>query len=126
MKKVLVIDDEKVVRMSLEKVLLRAGYSVLLAENGKQGIQMAQEQNPNLILLDIMMPEMGGVETIDFLRRDQRTKNMPVIFITSLVEESDVKDGFVQGSKGIDQCFISKPFDVETVLRLVHASIGKP
>ncbi len=126
MKKILVIDDEKIIRISLEKELSRAGYAVLSAENGKVGVQIVQEQNPDLILLDIMMPEMDGIEAIGHFKRDKRTKNTPVIFITSLVEEDDVKDGFVQGSKGIDQYFISKPFDMDEVLKLVHASIGEP
>lgn len=126
MKKILIIDDEKVIRMSLEKELSNAGYSVLTAENGKQGVQKAQEQMPDLILLDIMMPEMDGAQASELLRRDQRTKKTPIIFVTSLVQGSDVNDGFITGSKGVDQYFISKPFDMGEVLRLVHVSIGDP
>lgn len=126
MKKILVVDDEKIIRMALEKELSEAGYSVLLAENGQYGFQQAQEQNPDLILLDIMMPGTDGVETVSLLRGDIQTKRIPIIFITSLVEKGDVKDGFIKGSKGVDQCFISKPLDMDEVLRLVHVSIGKP
>ena len=126
MKKILVVDDEEMIRMSLERELSEAGYAVLTAENGKQGVQIAQEQNLDLILLDIMMPEMNGVETIDFLKKNRQTKNIPIIFMTNLVEEGDVNNGFVKGSKGIDQYFIAKPFDMDEVFKLVHASIGKP
>ena len=73
-----------------------------------------------------MMPEMDGVEMIGMLRGDGRTKNIPIIFITSLVEENEVKDGFIKGSKGVDQYFISKPFNMEEVLHFVQVCIGKP
>ena len=126
MKRILIIDDEEIIRMSLEKELSKAGYSVLMAENGKHGVQKAQEQTPDLILLDIMMPEMNGGEVIDLLKKDKRTRSTPVIFITSLVERDEIDDGFVKGSKGIDQFFVSKPFDMDEVLRLVYASIGEP
>jgi CheY-like chemotaxis protein len=124
-KRILIIDDEKVIRMSLEKELSRAGYSVLEAENGKLGVAKAQEQVPDLILLDIMMPEMSGDEAVGLLKKDERTKNIPVIFATSLVGEDDVKDGYITGSKGVSQYFISKPIDMNEVLRLVHISIGE-
>ncbi|MCK5014170.1 MAG: response regulator [Candidatus Omnitrophica bacterium] len=126
MKRILIIDDDEIVRMSLEKELSSAGYSVFLAENGKDGVQKVQEQMSDLILLDIMMPEMNGVEVIDLLKKDKRTRNTPVIFITSLVKRDEIDDGFVKGSKGVDQFFVSKPFDMDEVLRLVYASIGEP
>ena len=125
-KKILVVDDEEIVRLSLEKELSAAGYSVLTAENGKDGIRIAQEQEPDLILLDIMMPEMDGSEAGALLKSDKRTKDTPIIFITSLLEKDEVEDGFVTGSKGVDQYFISKPFDMDEVFRLVRASIGEP
>ena len=125
MKKILVIDDEAAIRLFLEKELSGAGYSVLTAENGKYGVQKAQEQKPDLILLDIKMPEMDGVETVDLLRGDSRTKNTPIIFVTGLVEKDEVEDGFIKGSKGVDQYFIAKPLNMDEVLQFVHASIGK-
>ena len=126
MKKILVIDDEVAIRFFLEKELSEAGYSVLTAENGKYGVQKAQEQKPDLILLDIKMPEMDGGEAVDLLRGDSRTKNTPIIFVTGLVEKDEVEDGFIKGSKGVDQYFIAKPLNMDEVLQFVHASIGKP
>ena len=126
MKKILVIDDEEAIRFFLEKELSKDGYSVLTAENGKYGVQKAQEQKPDLILLDIKMPEMDGGETVDLLRGDSRTKNTPIIFVTGLVEKNEVEDGFIKGSKGVDQYFIAKPLNMDEVLQFVHASIGKP
>lgn len=125
MKRILVIDDEEATRFFLEKGLSEAGYSVLTAENGKYGVQKAQEQKPDLILLDIKMPEMDGGETVGLLRGDSRTKNTPIIFVTGLVEKDEVEDGFIKGSKGVDQYFIAKPLNMDEVLQFVHASIGK-
>ena len=126
MRKVLVVEDHPDMLEVLTCQVEMMGFSVIPAKHGKEGVKKALEEKPNLILMDIMMPEMDGVEMIGMLRGDGRTKNIPIIFITSLVEENEVKDGFIKGSKGVDQYFISKPFNMEEVLHFVQVCIGKP
>ena len=88
-KKILIVDDDKVLLKILEKTLLSAGYSVAKAENGRDGIIAAREWLPDLIILDIMMPEMDGGETAEALRADALTKDIPIIFLTSLLTKKE-------------------------------------
>ena len=125
MKNILVIDDERTTRVLLERKLSEAGYNVLIAENGSLGVKIAKEKRSDLILLDIVMPGMDGVMVTDFLTTDARTRDTPVIFITSLLNENEVKDGFAEGSKIVNQHFLAKPFHTDQLLKLVCECIGE-
>jgi diguanylate cyclase (GGDEF)-like protein len=101
----LIVDDEKQNR-SLLTELLRAEYHVILAKNGVQALERAQEHTPDLILLDVLMPEMDGYAVIRALKEDDRTRDIPVIFITALDSAEDEEKGLELGA--VD--YISKPF----------------
>ena len=92
-KKILIVDDDIILLKILEKMLLSADYSVAKAENGKEAIVIAREWNPDLIILDIMMPEMDGGETAEALRADALTKDIPIIFLTSLLTKREEGKG---------------------------------
>jgi len=120
-KKVLIIDDEKINIMALAH-FLKPDYEITVAIDGHSGIDAAERQSPDIILLDIIMPEMDGFEVIEQLKESQKTKDIPVIFITGLSNTKDEEKGLSLGA--VD--FITKPFNkpivkarIETQLKIL-------
>lgn len=111
-KKVLVIDDEKEILVLLKVRLERAGYAVSLASDGRTGVRQAEEEAPDVILLDLMMPEMDGFQVCKQLKMTQRTAQIPVVALTALGEEESAKKALKLGIKA----YIVKPFDSEMLL----------
>ena len=107
-RKILIVDDEADIRevaaMSLETV---CGWNVLQAHSGAEGIRMAQADHPDVILLDVMMPDMDGPKTLQALRADAAIASIPVIFLTAKVQSSDRKRFADMGVSAV----LSKPFD---------------
>ncbi len=99
-KKVLVVDDESVVREIYNKEFSNNGFKVILAVDGKEGLLKAGEEIPNLILLDVMMPNMSGVDTLKALKKNELTKKIPILLLTNLGEEQIIKEGFKLGADG--------------------------
>ena len=115
-KKILIVDDQKDVLKVLDKRLSGAGYSVIKAENGKDALLLAKAEHPDLIILDIIMPEMDGAETAAVLKNDAQTKDIPVIFLTCLfTEKEEQKEDHVVGGK----YFIAKPYNPNEMLEIV-------
>ena len=121
--RILIVDDEKM-NLKVLAELLKEDYSPVLARDGEQGLQHAlSDSPPDLILLDVVMPQMGGYEVIKRLKDNERTKNIPVIFVTSLDSVLDEEHGLKLGA--VD--YITKPFSppivkirVHNHLRIVH------
>ncbi len=105
--KVLVVDDDPLMRRIVTQSLDRASYELIEAESGPSGIQCAVEQHPDLILLDVMMPEMDGFEVIRRLRTHPITQGIPIILLTALGEMSEKVYGMQLGADD----YITKPFD---------------
>lgn len=106
--KVLIVDDKKDIRTFIKLTIKKENnYIFVEAANGKEAIEKAFETNPHIILIDAVMPEMDGFEAIDILRKDERTKNTPILMISSL----DSKDDKVKALKSGISDFIAKPFD---------------
>lgn len=105
--KVLIIDDNKVTRQLAIALLSKKDYTVLSAENGNQGIGMAKTHEPQVILLDVMMPEMDGYEVCKILKSDDQTKNIPIIMVTGKAESMDKINAFELGAAD----YVTKPFD---------------
>jgi DNA-binding response OmpR family regulator len=82
--KILLIDDSRVVQHTQQKALVNAGYKVLSARDGEEGLRIARETNPDLIVLDIMLPKIAGQDVLRTLQRDTRTKHIPVVVLSSL------------------------------------------
>ena len=116
---ILVVDDTPENIGVLMEVLCEDGYDVRVAENGRVALDQAKQLNPHLILLDIMMPEMDGYETIEALKNSPETVEIPVIFMTALSEACDKVRGFKLGA--VD--YITKPFEHEEVLARVRTHI---
>ncbi|MBN4059360.1 response regulator [Dehalococcoides mccartyi] len=111
-RRVLLVDDEPHIREIIGTTLeLIGGWEVIVAENGAQAIEVARTHSPDLILLDVMMPDMDGPTTLGNLREDDATKHIPVIFITAKVRQSDIDRFMGMGALGV----IAKPFDPMTL-----------
>jgi len=114
---VLVVDDNAVDRSRLEKLMTGAGYLVTLANNGVQAMEMAKRIKPDLILMDVNMPEVDGFAATRNLRNDPETKNIPVILVTAKDQKADKAWGQMLGARG----YITKPYTDEDVLAVVRA-----
>lgn len=89
--KVLLIEDSKLMRVATEGVLTRAGYQVVSAVDGEQGLQLASETSPTVILLDMLLPKMSGIDVLQRLKQQPATAAIPVIVLTSLSQKNEAK-----------------------------------
>ena len=111
MLRILIIDDVETNRFVLRNIITDMGYQPVLAENGKQGLKIMEHIVPELILLDVAMPEMDGFEFADIIKKDVKTRNIPIIFISAFDAPQDIVKGFEAG--GAD--YVTKPFIQEVV-----------
>lgn len=118
---ILVVDDEQDLLDLIEYNLKKENYNVLKAENGKDGIKVAKEHKPDLVLLDIMMPKMGGMEVCDKMRADEELKHIPIIFLTARSDEKTEIEGL---DKGADD-FITKPISTTKLLSRIKAVLRR-
>lgn len=109
--KILIVDDVEINRLVLEEIIRNMGCEPLLAENGKQALELASECLPKLILSDISMPGMDGFEVCKCLKANKKTKEIPVIFISAFDEAEDIVKGLKLGGED----YITKPFITEVV-----------
>jgi DNA-binding response OmpR family regulator len=121
MKKILIIEDNKDVRENTADILELANYEVCTAENGKKGLELAKNANPDIILCDIMMPELNGYDVLDHLSKDEKTSSTPFIFLTAKTERADVRKGM---SLGADD-YLTKPFEESELLEAVATRLKK-
>jgi len=110
--KILVVDDEERVREMLRFRLRLFGYEVLLASDGREALVAAREEKPDLVLLDVMMPEVDGFQVCSRLKQDEATKDIPVVMLTAKAEAKDVARAFESGASD----YVVKPYD-PTVLQ---------
>ncbi len=121
MKKVLIIEDNQEVRENTEEILSLADFDVTTATNGKQGVEMATAELPDLIICDIMMPELDGYGVLHILNKKPATRNIPFIFMTAKAEKSDIRKGMNLGADD----YLVKPFDDKELLDAVEVRLGK-
>src|SRR5690625_4925783 len=114
---ILVVDDEQDLLDLIEYNLKKEGYHVLRAENGQDGIQIAREMKPDLVLLDIMMPQMGGIEVCQRMRSDADLRHIPIIFLTARSDEKTEVEGL---DKGADD-YITKPISTRKLISRIKA-----
>ena len=117
MKKILVVDDEDDILHFLEMVLREKGYQVTTASGGHEALTRAQIDKPDLVLLDIMMPQMDGWEVLKLLRVDDDTRGIPVAMLSARTEAKDRVQGLQEGA--ID--YICKPFSLQELLGKIEA-----
>jgi CRP-like cAMP-binding protein len=121
MKKILLIEDNADMRENIAEILELASYDVTTAPDGKEGVRHAQEIIPDLIICDIMMPELDGYGVLHILGKDPKTARIPFIFLTAKAEKSDMRKGMNLGADD----YISKPFDDTELLDAVEVRLKK-
>ncbi|HSH68181.1 MAG TPA: response regulator [Bacteroidia bacterium] len=121
MKKILLIEDNKDVRENTAEILQLAKYNVITAENGKEGVTLAQIEKPDLIICDIMMPVLDGHGTLHLLSKNEETASIPFIFLTAKAERGDFRKGMEMGADD----YITKPFDDIELLNAIEGRLKK-
>ncbi len=121
MNKVLVIEDNSEIRENMIEILELAGYGVTVAGNGTQGVALANKGLPDIILCDIMMPELDGYGVLYLLHKDPRTANIPFIFITAKSERLDLRKGMEMGADD----YLTKPFGRLELLNAIESRLKK-
>ena len=114
-RKILTCDDEKHIVRLIQVNLERQGYEVITAFNGAECLEKVKEDRPDLIVLDVMMPEMTGFEVLDILKKDPETESIPIIMLTARAQDSDVLRGWQSGV----ECYLTKPFNPMELIAFV-------
>lgn len=121
MKTVLIIEDDTVLRENTAELLELSNYEVITAPNGKVGVYIAKKKLPDIIVCDIMMPELDGYETLKILSKSETTKYIPFIFLSAKIEHSDVRKGMDMGADD----YITKPFEEDELISAVESRLAK-
>jgi CRP-like cAMP-binding protein/FixJ family two-component response regulator len=121
MKKILLIEDNVEVRENTAEILSLANYDVVTAENGKIGVELANRERPDLIICDIMMPELDGYGVLHILSKKTETASIPFIFLTAKTEKTDIRKGMTLGADD----YLTKPFDDTDLLNAVETRLNK-
>ena len=120
MKKILIVDDEQDIVESLKFVLENYDYTCYCAYNGEDGLKLAREISPDLIILDVMMPKINGYKISRLLKYDNKYKDIPILMITARSQEEDKVIGEETGANE----YITKPFNVDFVVEKVKSYLG--
>ena len=115
MAKILLVDDEPNIVMALEYALKKKGFEVLIALSGKEAINMCHEQQPCLMVLDIMMPEMDGFEVIEKIKSDTATQAIKTIFLSAKNKPEDIEKGLQAGAVE----YMTKPFSTKKLIEKI-------
>jgi DNA-binding response OmpR family regulator len=121
MKTILLIEDNTKIRENIGEILELAGYHVLSAENGKVGLGITKETTPDLIICDVMMPELDGYGVLHVLSKNPATSGIPFIFLTAKAEKDDVRKGMGMGADD----YLTKPFDDVELLNAIEVRLKK-
>ncbi|MEX1177133.1 MAG: response regulator [Nitriliruptor sp.] len=119
--RVLIVDDDEDIRTYLDVTLALDGFEVIEAESGQQALDQARRGDPDLILLDVMMPGMDGLEVLRRLREDARTAHLPIVLLTARGQAADTVEGLDAGADG----YLTKPFEAEVLLAHVRAALRR-
>lgn len=121
MKKILLIEDNKDVRENTAEILMLANYNVFTAKNGKEGVETAQKEIPDLIICDIMMPILDGYGVLQLLSKNEVTSGIPFIFLSAKAERSDMRKGMDMGADD----YLAKPFDSAELLSAIESRLKR-
>ncbi len=114
-KRILAVDDEKHILRLVQINLEKAGYEVVTASNGREALESVRAQMPSLIVMDVMMPEMDGLEALQTLKNDEATAHIPVVMLTAKAQDADVFQGWQSGA----DLYLTKPFNPIELLTFV-------
>ena len=113
--KILVVDDDPYILMSLEFLMRKNGFDVMVARNGTEALDLVEKQIPDLVLLDIMMPDVDGYEICRYIKKSAKLKATRVVFISAKSKESDIQKSYELGAS----LYITKPFSTRELLKQV-------
>lgn len=119
--KILVIEDEGAIRANIEEILMLSNYDPIVAPDGLRGLQLAEQTQPDLILCDVMMPELDGHGVLQSLRQKDATAGIPFIFLTAKADRRDLRQGMEAGADD----YLTKPFTADELLRAVSTQLTK-
>ncbi len=122
MAKIVVVEDEQVLQKALSVELLSTGFTVLTADNGEAGLQLIQQEKPDLVLLDLVMPKMSGFDVLKALKADPATADIPVIILSNLSQDEDRQKGLTLGAADF---YVKSSTDLEVLTRKVTALLQK-
>ena len=115
-KKVLIIEDDPLINKMYSEKLSRDGFQTEVAENGQIGLEKMKQNPPDLLILDIMMPKMGGIEVIDAMKADQTLEKIPIIVLSNLSESADIEKA---KKRGIKEYLVKSDLDPDDVSETV-------
>ena len=120
-KKILLVDDSNTVLLMERMILSTARYDLLTARNGVEGVARARADHPDLILLDVMMPQMSGLDALSAIRADEATRDIPVIMVTTRSEADTMESGYARGCND----YVTKPVNSSELLAKVRDLLGE-
>ena len=120
-RRVLIVDDEPSIAKILRKQLEVAGYDVTVAVDGQEGLTKAREGLPELIVLDVMLPKIGGYEVCSTLKKDTKTQHIPILMLTAKAQRQDQDIGLQAGANA----FLTKPFQLEELLQKAQTLLSQ-
>ena len=115
-RKILAVDDEKSIIRLIEVNLKREGYEVVTAVDGKEALHKVAVEQPDLVVLDVMMPYLDGFEVLNTMKKDPDTRDIPVIMLTARAQDADVFNGYKSGA----DCYLTKPFNPRELTTFVR------
>jgi len=116
MKKILIVDDEPNIVMSLEYTFKKNNFEVFIARDGQEALDILKNSLPNIIILDVMMPNVDGYNTLEQIKKDERLKDTKVIFLSAKNKEKDIEKGLSLGA----DLYMTKPFSVKKLVEQVN------
>jgi len=119
--KVLIVDDDNGIRKLLGRFLEREGFTAIEAENGLDGVELAKKEQPNLIIMDVMMPQMDGLTAARLIKFYKPLSEVPIIFLTA--KDADKEIELAEETRA--EAYITKPFDVRQVIEVVKSLFEK-
>jgi DNA-binding response OmpR family regulator len=114
--RILIVDDDPGIRMLLSKFLEREGFEIILAQDGLEGVELAKEHHPDLIMLDVVMPRMDGLTAARLIKFYKPLSSVPVIFLTAKDADKEIK----LAEKARADVYITKPFDVRQIVQVIR------
>ena len=120
MKKILIVDDSNTVLMLHRMMLSDPKFQLIIARNGKEGVEKAISEQPDLIIMDVVMPEMDGFTAIKLIREQASLKSTPIIMVTTRAEPENLEQGYAAGCNE----YMTKPFDAVELLAKVQKWLG--
>ncbi len=121
MARILIVDDSPTQLLSLKRVVEKLGHSVITAEDGAAGVEVAKREVPELILMDVVMPNLNGFQATRSIAKDPKTSHIPVILVTTKGQETDKIWGMRQGAKA----YVTKPIDEKELTQAISTLLPK-